>query len=189
MAAILHGQNLDFLKSSIRVPSGADVRASHLLLDIRFRLFYADLMKAIVILGTGRGDSNTLAAVRELCPFSDYRLIDLRQIEIAPYSYDGPHPDDDFLKVAQEMESAEYIVFATPVYWYAMSASLKNFFDRLSDLLSAYKPIGKGLKGKKTYLISTGSGPAMPPGFEEPFRLTSEYFDMEFQKSFYKSVR
>jgi hypothetical protein len=42
--------------------------------------------KTIVILGTARRDSNSLAAVEELCPYSSYELIDLRKLKIALYS-------------------------------------------------------------------------------------------------------
>ena len=145
-------------------------------------------MKTTVILGTARDESNTLAAIKELCPFSPYKIIDLRQLNIEPYSYSRISGQDDFLMVAKEIELSDRIVFATPVYWYSMSASLKNFFDRLTDLLSTYKSIGKNLKGKKTYLISTGSSPELPDGFEVPFRLTSAYFDMTYEKSFYKAI-
>lgn len=84
------------------------------------------------------------------------------------------------------MLDADNIIFATPVYWYAMSGRLKTFFDRLTDLLYTHKSIGKGLKAKKTYLIACGSDPELPEGFEVPFRRTSDYFEMSFQKSFYK---
>jgi multimeric flavodoxin WrbA len=146
-------------------------------------------MKTIVILGTAREESNTLAAIAEVCPFADYELIDLRTLRIEPYNYSGPEGADDFLLVAQKMEVADRIVFATPVYWYSMSHVLKNFFDRLTDLLSTYKTIGKALKGKSTYLISTGTDRELPEGFEVPFRLTSDYFDMKYEKSFYKVIK
>jgi multimeric flavodoxin WrbA len=29
----------------------------------------------------------------------------------------------------------DQIILATPIYWYAVSAAMKNFLDRLSDLL------------------------------------------------------
>jgi multimeric flavodoxin WrbA len=140
----------------------------------------------IVILASARGDSNTLKAVRKLCPFSDYVLIDLREKRIGHYEYNHQtNVGDDFLEIAITMKEADNIVFATPVYWYAMSGLMKVFFDRLTELLSNHKTIGEALNGKKTYLISTGSDPILPDGFEVPFRSTSKYFDMEFQKSFY----
>ena len=147
-------------------------------------------MKTIVVLGTARDDSNTLRAVKELCPFKDFELFDLRQMNISAYDYQKEYPEtDNYLKIAYAMSEADNIVFATPVYWYSMSASLKNFFDRFSDLISIQKSIGRSLKGKKTYLISTGWELTLPTGFEEPFKLTSEYFEMNYQGAIYKSVR
>jgi multimeric flavodoxin WrbA len=146
-------------------------------------------MKTIVILGTAREESNTLSAIKEICPFDDYELIDLRTLQIDSYSYTGPTGTDDFLMVAEKMKIAENIIFATPVYWYAMSFTLKNFFDRLTDLLSTYKSIGKALKGKRTYLISTGSDTELPDGFEVPFRLTSNYFEMIYVRAFYRVTK
>jgi multimeric flavodoxin WrbA len=144
-------------------------------------------MRNLVILGTAREDSHTLKAVNSLSPFSDFDLIDLRNFKIGHYNYDHSKNDDDFLKLAQKMAEAKNIIFATPVYWYAMSGPLKVFFDRLTELLSTHKEIGKSLKGKHTFLIATGSDPSLPLGFEEPFRLTSDYFGMHYQGSFYET--
>ena len=53
------------------------------------------------------------------------------------------------------MVQYEQIIFATPIYWYAMSAQLKTFFDRMTDLLTIHKPLGRQLrKGKKMFLIA-----------------------------------
>ncbi len=146
--------------------------------------------KTVVVLGTSRDGSNTAAAIAELCPFKYFELIDLRNLNIAPYNYDGKYSEaDDFIKVVKIMSQADNIVFATPVYWYSMSAILKNFFDRFSDLISIQKSLGRSLKGKKTYLISTGSNLVLPKGFEEPFKLTSEYFEMTYQGAVYKCVK
>lgn len=144
----------------------------------------------IVILASARGESNTLEAVRRLCPVKDYELIDLRVKRIDFYDYEHPNnTEDDFLSVVQKMGDAETIVFATPVYWYAMSGLMKVFFDRLTELLSTHKPLGKALRGKKTYLIATGSESDLPPGFETPFKLTSEYFEMKYMKAFYLQIK
>ena len=140
----------------------------------------------LVILGSARGDSNTLAAVRKLSPVMDYELIDLRERRIAYYNYAHPGDNsDDFLGIVRKMLDSETIIFATPVYWYAMSGVMKVFFDRFSELLSTHKPLGKALKGRQTYLIATGSDLDLPPGFEIPFKLTSEYFKMTYVKALY----
>jgi hypothetical protein len=66
-----------------------------------------------------------------------------------------------------------------------MSSPLKIFIDRFSDLITTHRDIGRGLRGRKTYLLATGTDNALPPGFEKPFELTSKYFDMEFRGSLY----
>ena len=144
----------------------------------------------LVILGSARTDSDTLKAVKKLCPVTDYNLVDLCEKRVGHYSYDHSRNDgDDFLAIVQQMQTAETIIFATPVYWYAMSGIMKVFFDRLTELLSTYKAIGKSLKGKRVYLISSGSDPELPPGFETPFKLTCEYFQMNYVGALYRSTR
>lgn len=145
--------------------------------------------KVLVILGSNREDSNTRKALESHLPFNDYELVDLAKLQLEHYSYDPVKPQDDFLEVARKMTEADTIVFATPVYWYAMSAVMKIFFDRLSDLITTSKPIGRALAGKTTYLFSTGSDLELPEGFEVPFRRTSEYFSMNYKKVIYVSVR
>jgi multimeric flavodoxin WrbA len=140
--------------------------------------------KTIVVLGTARNDSNTLKALLNEPAFSGHELIDLQKLKISPYSYKIAH-DDDFLSVAEKMIAADRIVFATPVYWYAMSGILKIFFDRLTELITTSKNLGRALAGKDVYLFSTGSDLELPNGFEVPFVRTCQYFNMNYQKSFY----
>ncbi|MEN9724241.1 MAG: hypothetical protein RJB38_2227 [Pseudomonadota bacterium] len=143
-------------------------------------------MKTLAILGSARKESNTLQALKRLSPMMDYEIIDLLDYRITPYCYDPTATaEDDFLPLARRMTEADALVFATPVYWYAMSGVMKDFFDRLTDLITANKPIGRALKGRKCYLTACGTDPELPEGFEVPFRRTCDYFDMEFVQSFY----
>lgn len=146
------------------------------------------MIKRLVILGTARDESNTLKSLRASAHFQDFDLIELHKLHISPYSYSNP-ANDDFLDVANRMLDADEIIFATPVYWYAMSGALKTFIDRFSDLISTSKPLGRRLKGKTTYLFSTGSDDILPEGFEIPFKKTSEYFGMNFKGSFYIKIK
>lgn len=52
---------------------------------------------------------------------------------------------------------ADGLVYATPLYWYGMAATLKNFFDRMVCYVSASYPrfeeVAEGLVGKRTALL------------------------------------
>lgn len=136
----------------------------------------------LVILGTSRPNGNTRKLVdAAFPPGAPARIVDLSDHRIAPYAYDYRHDADDFLTLARAMIEAKTIVFATPVYWYAMSAQLKVFFDRLSDLTRVYKKMGRSLAGKNVYAIATSSGDGLPAGFETPFAQTSRYLDMRWK--------
>ena len=143
----------------------------------------------IIILGTNREESNTLREVRKHYDLNDYEIVDLRKLKIAHWQYGEDKPIDDFYLVVDKMLQADHIVFATPVYWYAMSGYMKIFFDRLSDLITAQKKKGRALAGKTTELFCNGSDEQLPEGFEVPFKRTSEYFDMEFNKVTYVSTK
>lgn len=133
----------------------------------------------LVIMGSARHDGCTYKVLNEVLPKNGVDFINLSQLSIADYAYAGNYPDhDDFLGVAEKMAQVQQIVFATPVYWYAMSGVLKKFFDRLSDLLGEHKALGRKLAGRTTYALATGTGDALPSGFDVPFALTSSYFDM-----------
>ena len=132
------------------------------------------------IVGTSRRDGNTAMladAVFRRLPSS--RLANLADFSVAPYDYDHRHGADDFIPLARLMAEAKTIVFATPVYWYAMSAQMKAFVDRLSDLTETHKPLGRALAARTVFVIATSTY-GMPAYFERPFAETADYFDMRW---------
>ena len=158
--------------------------------------------RVVAVLGSARGDGHTarvLDAVLEGARRTDppaaggdpggalIERVDLGALQIADYDYDQS-ADDDFLGVARAMADADAVVFATPVYWYAMSAPLKRLFDRLTDLVTVRKPLGRQLAGRQVWLVASGADPALPDGFEVPFRSTATYLDMDYRGAFYASV-
>lgn len=145
--------------------------------------------KIIVISGSSRANSNTVNSLKTQLPWSSYELLELHKFKIEHYLYNTQKPQDDFLAIIHQMISADVIVFATPVYWYSMSGLMKVFFDRFTDLISTSKDLGRALKGKKTFLFATGSDTEFPPGFEIPFKKTSEYFEMIYEGSKYLSIK
>ena len=137
-------------------------------------------MPPLVILGSARPDGETKRAAEIAFP-QNANLIILFHHHIGGYDYAHANDGDDFRSVVEAMLSNDRIVFATPVYWYAMSAPLKIFFDRLTDLVETAKQSGRALQGKKIWVIASGTEAALPEGFEVPFRRTAEYFAMEYR--------
>ena len=111
----------------------------------------------LVILGSARPDGETRKAVDIAFPPGTIELVVLPDFTIGGYDYNHVNADDAFGPIARKMAEAEKIVFATPVYWYAMSAPLKIFFDRLTDMTENLKALGKNLSGKAVWVIATGA--------------------------------
>ncbi|SNR63364.1 flavodoxin family protein [Hymenobacter mucosus] len=145
----------------------------------------------LVILGSARSDGDTQQWVAKVLADVPHTVVDLLKWPIAPYSYPHDYPTEDtFLRLTDLMLQHPVVVFATPVYWYSMSGRMKNFFDRLTDLVEEpHKQLGRQLAGKHAFLLAAGSDEEWPEGFEEPFRRTAEYFDMHFEGSLYHSSK
>jgi multimeric flavodoxin WrbA len=140
--------------------------------------------KPLVILGSARPDGETRRAVEIAFPHNA-DLVVLAHHHIGGYDYAHTNGGDDFQIAMEAMLAHDRIVFATPVYWYAMSALLKIFFDRLTDLTENYKAQGKSLKGKQAWVIASGTEEILPEGFEVPFRRTCDYFGMIYRGAAY----
>jgi hypothetical protein len=145
----------------------------------------------LVLLGSARQGGNTHQAVDRLLACMDPRptLVDLQRLHIEPFGYER-QGQDDFRGVIDQILRHRRVVFATPVYWYAMSGLMKTFFDRLTDLLldPQSRPLGRSLAGREIWLLATGTDDSLPPGFAEPFARTADYFDMQWQRAFYVRI-
>lgn len=142
----------------------------------------------LVIIASSRKESDTKKYVEFVFTGEKFKLIDLLDYHIAPYDYTNKYPvNDNFFEIADIMTSHNAIVFATPVYWYAMSGLMKIFFDRFTDLVTIRKQLGRRWKSKSVFLLAVGSDPEIPPGFEIPFKLTAEYLDMQYKGAIYFS--
>ncbi|MEM6711792.1 MAG: NAD(P)H-dependent oxidoreductase [Pseudomonadota bacterium] len=147
---------------------------------------HSDAPFHLAILGTSRSGGNTAQALFKLVEKQPVTCVDLNDLAIAPYHYEHAYAvEDDFHALAKRLASAETILLATPVYWYTMSAQMKVFFDRLSDLLTIRKPLGRALAGKRLSFLSVGTQAELPQGFADPFWQTCDYFDMVYHPGLY----
>lgn len=140
------------------------------------------MTKSIIIFGSARSMGHTYDAVKKvLDKIPNTPVIDLAKYQISEFDYEYHNKDDDFMKIIDKALEYDRLILATPVYWYTMSATMKRFVDRLSDLTSIYKDKGRLLRGKDLAIISSYSvHPEGKNGFEEIFVNTANYLGMNY---------
>lgn len=136
--------------------------------------------QSIIIQGSSRSNGDTNAIVKRLLELTETGFIDLKTKDIHAFDYEYRHLHDDFIPTIEEILKYDILIFATPVYWYSMSGIMKDFFDRITDLLKRRKDLGYQLRGKKMMVISCSSEEYLVPEFIAPFRYSAEYLGMEF---------
>ena len=138
-------------------------------------------MKTVIILGSSRKDGEAMKMVEDLSSLSAWDWIDLNEYSFTYYDYDHKNKNDDFIPLLRTLiNKYDTFVFATPVYWYAMSGIMKVFFDRLTDLITIEKDLGRKLRGKHMAAISTSYGNNMGEAFWLPFKASAEYLGMDY---------
>ncbi len=141
----------------------------------------------LIILGSSRSKGYTFEAVKLITKkLNNHSYLDLAGYSINDFDYEYKNKDDDFKIIVNQMLNHETIILATPVYWYTMSASMKRFVDRISDLLSTNKEQGRLLRGKNLAVISSYSvHPEGRDGFEPIFINTARYLGMNYLGSYF----
>lgn len=144
-------------------------------------LKYAPQMNVAVILGSSNKNGKTKKQVRQIISVTNWDLIDLLDYNISHFDYQHHNKNDDFLDLIRRIVNTyDVLIFATPVYWYSMSGIMKVFFDRLTDLLTIEKEIGRGLRNKYMAVISNSNGDNLGNEFWLPFKKTAEYLGMKY---------
>jgi multimeric flavodoxin WrbA len=143
-------------------------------------------MRALIILGSSRNNGDTAKVVDSLIERTKWDLINLNDYEISYYDYEHKNRDDDFIPLMDKLtKNYDTFIIATPVYWYSMSAVMKAFFDRLSDLLSIEKELGRKLRGKNMSALSSSVGGNLGDAFWLPFIESANYLGMNFLGGFH----
>jgi NAD(P)H-dependent FMN reductase len=139
----------------------------------------------LVLMASSRSGGNTARLSHAMFEDERVEFVDLATRSIGYYDYGGSHADDDFLALAERIVEAPLWVIATPLYWYTMSAQAKTLIDRMTDLLTVRKDVGRRLRGTRLAVAVSGTDPALPPAFDEPFRLTAAYLGVRYLGSHY----
>ena len=150
-------------------------------------------MKIVIINGSAR-KGNTLRAIdafiKGASEKNEIEIIQPDRLHIAPCKgcgacqcYKGCVDQDDTNSTIDKIAAADMILFATPVYWWGMSAQLKLIIDKCYCR-------GLQLKNKKVGTIVVGGSPVDSIQYElidKQFSCMAKYlsWDMVFQKSYY----
>ena len=138
-------------------------------------------MNKVIILGSSRNNGDTKKIVSELLSRSDCDVIDLTEYNISYFDYNHANQNDDFINLIKLItDKYDVLIFATPVYWYSMSGTMKVFFDRFTDLLHLEKGIGRKLRHKSMAVISSSNGDNLGTDFWLPFKKSAEYLGMNY---------
>jgi multimeric flavodoxin WrbA len=131
-------------------------------------------LKVMVVMASPRPKGNSTALAAEAArgaaaAGAEVRSVRLAELEFGPCracdacrkaGANGCVQDDDIKALRGEIEAADALLIASPVYWFTMSAQAKTFMDRLYVFgAGSYR----ALKGKRVGVILT-SGDADPMG-------------------------
>ena len=68
-----------------------------------------------------------------------------------------------------------------------MSGIMKVFFDRITDLITIEKDLGRKLRGKYMAVITTSDGNNLGENFWLPFKHTAEYLGINYVTNLHTS--
>ncbi len=138
-------------------------------------------IQGVILQASSRSTGHTTTIVRHLNQYLGFDIIDLKSLRIGYFDYAHQNATDDFIPLMKKVvRDYDTLLFASPVYWYSMSAEMKTFFDRLSDLLKTEKDVGRQLRGKRMAVLSCSESDDAPTSFYTPFILSADYLGMEF---------
>jgi multimeric flavodoxin WrbA len=141
------------------------------------------MLSTIALFSSARRLGNTGQLVDRVAAELGIEVVDLASLQIRAYDYDHVHRNDDFEPLMQRVLAHDQVIFATPIYWSAVSPGMKMFLDRLSDLLEVPDLLASGrrLRGKNAYVVCTSVNDEPSAAFVGAFRETFEYLGMHLR--------
>lgn len=149
------------------------------------------MSNAIALFASARRSGNTGQLIDRIASALEIDVVDLSDLQISPYDYDHRNRADDFEPLMRRALAHDQIIFATPIYWYAVSPPMKVFLDRISDFLELPDLLadGRRLRGKRAYVVCTSVSDEASAAFMGAFRETFDYLGMTFKGAVHINCR
>jgi multimeric flavodoxin WrbA len=140
------------------------------------------MLSTIALFASSRRNGNTGQLMDRIAAELDIEVVDLAERNISGYDYEHRNRNDDFERLMKRVLAFDQLIFATPVYWYAVSPAMKVFLDRVSDFLELPDLLDEGrrLRGKNAYVVCTSIYDEVPSSFISAFVDTFNYLGMRF---------
>ena len=148
-------------------------------------------MSIAVIYGSTRLHGNTEQLTEHVIKGLEVEKIFLRDFLIQPiddrrHSEGGFLPvDDDYSLLVERMMKHDTFIFATPIYWYSMSGTMKNFIDRWSQTMrdSKFPDFKEQLGKKKAFVIAVGGDTPQVKGLPliQQFNYIFQFMGISFE--------
>jgi NAD(P)H-dependent FMN reductase len=140
------------------------------------------MLSTIALFSSSRRNGNTGKLIDRIALDLSIEVVNLDTLRISPFDYEHRNRSDDFEPLMRRALDHDQIIFATPVYWYAVSPAMKVFLDRISDFLELTDLLAEGrrLRGKNAYVVCTSISDQPSAAFMEAFGETFDYLGMRF---------
>lgn len=139
------------------------------------------MKNTIALFASSRRHGNTGQLLDRIANELGIEIIDLNNYSFSDFDYEYKNKDDDFYALFNKVLAYDHIIFASPVYWYAVSSPMKRFLDRISDFLTFDELLDKGrqLRGKTGYVVCTSISEQVDTSFINAFKDTFGYLGMK----------
>lgn len=147
-------------------------------------------MPIAVIYGGTRPNGNSEILTEQVIQEIATEKIYLRDYHIQPiidmrHAEEGfQERNDDYNSIIDRILPHDILIFSTPIYWYSMSGTMKNFIDRWSQTLRdpKYPDFKSKMASKKAYVIAVGGDDPYIKGLPliQQFQYIFDFMGIEF---------
>lgn len=147
-------------------------------------------MSIAVIYGGTRPNGNSEILTEQVIQEIAAEKIYLRDFKIQPiidmrHAKEGfQERNDDYNSIIDRILPHDILIFSTPIYWYSMSGTMKNFIDRWSQTLRdpKYPGFKSKMASKKAFVIAVGGDNPYIKGLPmiQQFQYIFDFMGIEF---------